>query len=84
MPQQKDGYIYPATLRQHFKLNYMRYERYETNRPRPRYGHKYTKSKMCFRIMMVIYIQQHLSNWLSSIPQKVKQHWTWVEKKAFL
>ena len=36
--------------------------RYDMNRPRPRYGHKYTKHKMCQRKMMVICIKQHLSN----------------------
>ena len=32
------------------------------NEPRPRLGHKYTKYKMCLRIVMVICIKQHLSN----------------------
>ena len=27
-----------------------RSHRYDINRPRPRYGHKYTKYKMCFSI----------------------------------
>ena len=47
---------------------------YEMNRPRPRHGHKYTIYKMCVGIMMVICIKQHLSNILSSIYKKVKQH----------
>ena len=54
------------------------------NRPRPRYGHKYTKYKMCLSIMMVICIKQYLSNIWSSIHENVEQHWGWVEKKAFL
>ena len=55
--------------------------RYGINRPRPRNGHKYTKYKMCLRIMMVICIKQHLRNMWSSTHEKVKQHWGWVEKK---
>ena len=39
-----------------------RSHRYDINRPRLRHGHKYTKYKMCLRIMMVIYIEQHLRN----------------------
>ena len=58
--------------------------RYGINRPRPRNGHKYTKYKMCLRIMMVTCIKQHLRNMWSSTHEKVKQHWGWVEKKAFL
>ena len=34
--------------------------------------------------MMLSYIKQHLSNIWSSIYEKVKQHWDWVEKKALL
>ena len=51
-----------------------RSQRYDINRPRPRDGHKYTKYKMCLSIMMVICIKQHLSNNLSSIHEKLKQH----------
>ena len=50
------------------------------NRPRPKHGHKYTKREMCLIIMMVIGIKQHLSNILSSIHEKIKQHWDWVKK----
>ena len=56
--------------------------RYDINRPRPRHGHKYTKYKMCLTIMMVMCIKQHLSNIWSSINEKVKQHWGWVEKSV--
>ena len=54
-----------------------------------RHGHKYNKYKMCLCIMMVICImviciKQHLSNIWSSIHEKVKQHWDWVEKKLCL
>ena len=36
--------------------------RYDTNRPRPKHWHRYTKYKMCLIIMMVIGIKQHPSN----------------------
>ena len=39
-----------------------RSQRYDINRPSPRYGHKYTKCKMCLSIMMVLCIKQHQSN----------------------
>ena len=59
-------------------------QRYDINWPWTRHGHKYTKYKMCLSIMMVVCIKQHLSNIWSSIHDKVKQHWGWVEKKALL
>ena len=31
--------------------------RYDINRPRPKHGHKYTKYKMCFSVMMTICIK---------------------------
>ena len=36
--------------------------RYDINKPRTRHGQKYTTYKMCFSIIMVICIKQHLSN----------------------
>ena len=33
-------------------------------------------------MMMLICINQHLSNFGASIHEKVKQHWGWVEKKS--
>ena len=39
-----------------------RSHRFEINGPRPRYGHKYTKYKLCLSIMMAICIKQHRSN----------------------
>ena len=45
--------------------------RYGINRPRPRYGQKYTKCKMCLIIIMVIGIRQYLSNTWSSIHEKL-------------
>ena len=35
-------------------------------------------------MMMLISIKQHLNNIWSSINEKVKQHWGWVEKKHCL
>ena len=58
-----------------------RSQRNDIHWPRPRYGHKYTTYKMCLSIKMVVYIKQHLSSISSSIHEKVKQHWLWVEKK---
>ena len=37
-------------------------DRYNINRSKPTHGHKYTKYKMFFILMMVICIKQHLSN----------------------
>ena len=51
-----------------------RSHRYDIKRPRPRHGHKYTKYKMCLSLMMVTCIKQHLSNILSSVHEKTKQH----------
>ena len=48
--------------------------RYNIYRPRPTYGHKYTKYKMTLSIIMVICIKQHLSNIQSSIHENVEQH----------
>ena len=61
-----------------------RSQRYDINRARSRHGHKYTTYEMCLSTLMVICIKQHLSNILSSIHEKVKQQWGWVEKKALL
>ena len=57
-----------------------RSHRYDINRPR--HGYRYSKYKICLWIMILIYIKQHLSNIWSSIHEKVKQHWGWVEKKS--
>ena len=37
---------------------------------------------MCFIIIMALYSKQHLNNIWSSIHEKVKQHWGWVEKSV--
>ena len=39
-----------------------RSHRYDMNRPRLRYGHKYTKYKMFLIIVMAVCIKQHVSN----------------------
>ena len=36
--------------------------KYGINRPIPKYGHKYTKYKMCLSTMMAICIKQHLTD----------------------
>ena len=61
-----------------------RSHRYNINRPRSRYGHKYSKCKKCLSMMIVICIKQHLSNIWISVHEKVKQHWGWVEKRRYL
>ena len=58
-----------------------RWYRYDMNRSRIRHGYKSTKYQIYFSIMMVMYIKQYLSNIWTSIHEKVKQHWGWVEKK---
>ena len=61
------------TMKMRLKMK-NRSQRYDINRSRPRHGHKYTKYKTCLSIMMVVCINQHLSNILSSGHEKVKQH----------
>ena len=39
---------------------------------------------MYIYIYIYIYIKQYLSNIWSSVREKAKQHWGWVEKKALL
>ena len=61
---------------------------YDINRRRSKYGHKHINIKnvsvwWCLYHMLIC-IKQHVSNIWSSIHQKVKQHWGWVEKKALL
>ena len=52
----------------------------DINRPRSRHRHKYSKYKKCLIMIMLTCI--HLSNIWSSIHEKVKQHWGWVEKSV--
>ena len=58
------------------------FHRYDINRPRTRHGQRYIKHKMCFSIIIVICIKQHLSNMWSSIHEEFKQHLGWVEKSV--
>ena len=59
-----------------------RSNRYDINRLKSRHGHKYGKYKECLTMMMLICIKHYLSNIWSSIDEKVKQHWGWVEKSV--
>ena len=61
-----------------------RSHRYNINRSRSRHRHEYSKYKKWLSIMMFICIKQHLNNIWSSVHEKVKQHWGWVEKKLLL
>ena len=58
--------------------------RYDINRPKSRHGQKYSKYKKCLIMMMLLCINQHLSNIWSWIHEKFKQHLGWVEKKVLL
>ena len=60
-----------------------RWHRCDINSLRPRRGLKY-KYKKCLSMLMLIWIKQHLSNIWSSIYEKIKEHWSWVEKLACL
>ena len=61
------------TMKMRLKMK-NRSHRCDINRPRPSHGHKCTKYKICLSIVMVICINQRLSNISSSIHEKVKQH----------
>ena len=54
--------------------------RYDINRPKSRHGCKYSENKKCLSMMILTCIKQRLSYIWSSIHEKVKQHWGWVEK----
>ena len=71
--------IWLMTMKRPLKLK-IKSHRYDINRPRSRHGQKHTKYKMCLSKMMVICIKQDLSNIWSSIHEKVKLHWGWIEK----
>ena len=49
--------------------------RCDINRSRSSHGHKYGKCKNRLTMMMLRRIKQHLNNILSSVYEKVKQHW---------
>ena len=61
-----------------------RSHRYDIDRPKSWHGHKYSKYKKRLSMVMLMCIKQHLSNIWSSIYEKVKQHWGFIEKKALL
>ena len=61
-----------------------RSHRYDINRPSSRHGHKYSKYKEYLGMIMFIGNKQHLSNIWSSVHEKIKQQWDWVEKKLCL
>ena len=60
-----------------------RSHRYNINRPVSRHGHKYIKYKKRLSMMMLTCVRQRLSNIWSSVHEKVKQHWGWVEEKRY-
>ena len=60
-----------------------RSRRYDIIRTRSKHEHKYTKYKMCHS-MVIICNKRHLSSICGWAPEKVKQHWGWVEKKCCL
>ena len=61
-----------------------RWHRYDIDSPSSRHEDKYMKYKKSLSMMMLLCIKQHLSKTWSSIHEKVKQHWGWVEKKCCL
>ena len=72
-------------VRMKMKMNMKnKLHRYEINIPFSRKGHKYSKYKKCFSMIILVGIRQHLCNIWSSIYEKVKQKWGWVEKKRVL
>ena len=50
------------------------------NTPRPWRGHKYIKCKKCPSMLVLVCIKQKLIKIWSSIYEKIKQHWVWLEK----
>ena len=77
-----DVYIHEIIRLIIMKMKMKMKNRYDINRPRSRHGHRYSKCKKLLSKMMLIYIKQHLSNIWSSIHEKVKPHWGWVEKSV--
>ena len=54
------------------------------NRHGSRHGRKYSKYKKCLSMMMLVCVKQHLSNISSSINEKPKRCWGWVENERCL
>ena len=75
-------YSWDYTINHIQNKNGKRSHTYDINRRRSAHGHKYSEYKGCLNMMMPICIKQHLTNSRSSILEKVKQHWGWVEKKV--
>ena len=75
--------IWVIIMKMEMKIKNKSY-RYNINRPRFRHEHKYSKYRTCLIIKMLKCLKQHLSNIWSSIHEKVKQYWGWVEKKRCL
>ena len=75
--------IWSMAMKMRLKMK-NRSQGYDINRPRPRMGPNILNIKCVSSAMLIICIKQHLSNVWSSIHEKVKQHWGWVEKKALL
>ena len=61
-----------------------RSHRCDINKPRSRHEHKYSKYKKCLTIVMLICINQHLSNTWSSNHEKVMQDCGRIEKNVLL
>ena len=62
-----------------------RSHRYTTYiRPTSRHGDKCRKCKKWLIMLILICIKQHLNNIRSSIHEKVKQQWHWVEKNLLI
>ena len=59
-----------------------RSHRFDMNRPRPRYRHRYTKYKLFHSRMLFICIRKHLNNIWSSFHEKIKQLWDWTERSV--
>ena len=61
-----------------------RSHRCDINRTKSRCGRKHCKYEKCRSMMVLICFKQHLSNIWSSIHDKIKQQWGWVEKNRCL
>ena len=85
--QKKQACIYELTRLIIMKIKITmkhRSHRHGINRPRSRLGHKYSKYRKCLSMMMLICIQQKLSNISSQIHEKFKERWGRVAEKGCL
>ena len=53
----------------------------DVDRPKCGHGHKYSKYRE-YLFMTMLTCKQHLSSIWSSVHEKFKQHWGWVEKNV--